>query len=225
MCMKNIHKNVVNGNIGLLFLWWNIFNNVQHKNANEQILWHPPEPLDLYYLICCPLYLFGVTLLLLCEDSINMVIGLNVQADVSVKDGEHSLEGFCHFSAQLHLLATRGLCCPHNCSALTVFCCSGFLSEQQISKLAKFQQSSCSISISLSTFCFCCWLQLLVGSDSACWVQLQPDSELDSVQLWEICLHHCHHWRWLQHQSGAENLLTAHWNHNIQHNTTSVSLL
>lgn len=95
--------------------------------------------------------------------------------------------------------------------------CSGFFSEQHISKLVQVQQSSFITSVCQSTFCFCCWLQCLVGSDSACWVQLQPDSGPGSEQLWEL---HLHHHR-LQHLVGAANLLTACWDQNRTNNTTS----
>lgn len=111
----------------------------------------------------------------------------------------------------LHHLATRGCCCPQNRWALTVFCGSGSFSAQQISKVVKIQQN---ISVCQSTFCFCYWLQFLVGSDSACSVQLQPDSGPDSEQL------HLHRHR-LQHLGGAENLLTARWNNTIQHHISS----
>ena len=103
----------------------------------------------------------------------------------------------------------------HRTVKLWWFCYSVFVSEQQICKL---HQSSCSISDSQSTCCFCCRLRPLVGSDSACWVLSQPDSGLDSEQLRELRLH-CR-WHWLQHRCGAESLLTVRWKHNIQHNTS-----
>lgn len=86
---------------------------------------------------------------------------------------------------------------------------------------SKLQQSTVVSSVSQSTCCFCCWLQLLFGSDWACSIQLQPDSGLDSEQLWECCFR----WYLLLHQSGAENLLMAHWIHNIQHKTTKHQLV
>ncbi len=78
---------------------------------------------------------------------------------------------------------------------------------------AKVQQGGCGVSARHSTFCFCCWLQFLVGSDSACWVQLQPNSGPDSERLPVLQLHCC----WLQHHSKRENPLTSRWNGNTQH--------